>query len=64
MSVSPLRAILSGFIGHLAGLAGTCSLVLLTAGGLVADASPQTRASLSSRPAATFGACLLLLLPR
>ncbi len=50
MSASPLRAILSGSLGHLVGLAGTCNLVLLMA-----------NASLSGHPAATFGGCLLPL---
>jgi len=50
MPASPLRVILSRSIVHLAGVAGTCSLVLLTAD-----------ASLGGYPAATFGGCLLLL---
>ena len=40
MPASPLRAILPKSLSCLATLAGTCSLVLGTVGGLAADASP------------------------
>ena len=40
MSASPLRALLPRFLSHLVTLAATGSLVLLSASGLTADASP------------------------
>lgn len=49
MSVSPPRSILPSSLSHLATLAATCSLVLGTAGGLTADASPPAAGPVLAR---------------